>query len=141
MKFLSRLLLWQKLLLLVVALLVPAALLAVFYLGTANESVQRARMEISGARYTHAIDQFLLQVINHRGQSNALLNGDASRKDAVLQAQSAVEKAIAEVDAVNSELDRQLGTSADWQSLKSEWSSLRSRVLTLPPDDSFAQHN
>ena len=53
MKFLGRLVLWHKLLLVVVALLVPSALLAVFYLKTANQTVRQAHAELSG-RALHA---------------------------------------------------------------------------------------
>jgi methyl-accepting chemotaxis protein len=141
MKFLSRLLLWHKLLLLVVALLVPSALLAVFYLNTANQTVRQARAELSGARYTRALDAFLYEVITERAMVSVVLNGDATGKDAALASQIAVDKAAAAVDAVDADLGRELHTSADWLAIKSDWAALKSRALTLPPDDSFAQHN
>ena len=78
MKFLGRLLLWHKLLLVVVALLVPSALLAVFYLKSANQTVSQANAEISGARYSRALDEFLYVVIRHRAMSSVVLNGDAT---------------------------------------------------------------
>ncbi|MEP7246449.1 MAG: methyl-accepting chemotaxis protein, partial [Gammaproteobacteria bacterium] len=141
MKFLGRLLLWHKLLLVVVALLVPSALLAVFYLKSANQTVSQANAEISGARYTRALDEFLYLVIRHRAMSSVVLNGDATQKNSVLDTQAAVDKAAAAVDAVDAELGKELGTNADWASIKTEWSSLKSRTLALPPDDSFALHN
>lgn len=141
MKFLGRLLLWHKLLLVVVALLVPSALLAVFYLKSANQTVHQAQAELIGARYTRAIDDFLYEVIRHRALANVVLNGDATRKDAVHSAQAAADKAAAALDAVDAEIGKTLGASADWQTIKSEWNSLKSRALSLPPDDSLAQHN
>ena len=54
MKFLGKLVLWQKLLLIVVALLVPSALLSIFYLKNVNETVRQASTELTGARYTRA---------------------------------------------------------------------------------------
>jgi methyl-accepting chemotaxis protein len=141
MKLLGRLVLWQKLLLVVVALLVPSALLAVFYLKNANETVRMAHAEQEGGRYTRAIDTFLYEVIRHRAMANVVLNGDGANKSPVLESQAAVAKAIAAMDAVDAELGKELGASAEWQALKGEWNSLKSRALTLPPDDSLAQHN
>jgi methyl-accepting chemotaxis protein len=141
MKFLGRLVLWQKLLLVVVALLVPSALLAVFYLKNANGTVAMARAELQGARYTRAVDGFLYEVIKARAMANVALNGDATGKGAAVEAQAAVDKSAAAVDAVDAELGKELGASADWQAVKAEWSSLKARALTLPPDDSLAQYN
>ena len=50
MQFLNHLKLWQKLLLLVVAMALPTALLGGFYLSSANPDVRPARSEIGGAR-------------------------------------------------------------------------------------------
>ena len=141
MKILGRLQLWQKLLLLVAALVMPTALLAGFYLHSANETVAQARTELAGARYTHAVDELLYRVSEHRAEANILLNGETGRGEAVLEAQAAVDKAIQGVDAVDSELGESLQAHAEWQTLKSDWAALKSRVLALPPDDSFAQHN
>jgi methyl-accepting chemotaxis protein len=141
MKFLGRLLLWQKLTLLVAALLVPPALLAGFYLSNANETVRNANLELAGARYTRALDLFLFDVIRHRGIANMFLNGEQSRREAVIETQTATLKSAADLDAIDAELGRQLESSTDWQTLKSEWNALKGRVLTLPPDDSAEQHD
>jgi len=141
MKFLGKLVLWQKLLLIVVALLVPSALLSIFYLKTANETVRLANAELTGARYSRELEKFMFEVIRHRAMASVVLNGDATRKDAVSSVAAAVDKAAAELDTVDAEIGRQLNASADWQAIKGEWSSLKSRALTLSPDDSFAQHN
>jgi methyl-accepting chemotaxis protein len=141
MKFLGRLMLWQKLTLLVAALLVPAVLLAAFYLKNANETVSNAKLELTGARYTRALDLFLFEVIRHRAVANMFLNGEKSRHDAVLDAQGAAQKAAAELDAVDAQIGKAVDSQADWQTIKAEWNTLKSRALTLPPDDSTALHD
>ena len=75
MKFLGRLLLWQKLTLLVAALLIPSALLAAFYLKSINSEVTEARLELDGARYTRAIDPLKIEVIRHPAVAKMFLNG------------------------------------------------------------------
>ncbi|HEY1284186.1 MAG TPA: methyl-accepting chemotaxis protein [Steroidobacteraceae bacterium] len=141
MKFLGRLLLWHKLLLVVVALLVPSALLAVFYLKNANQTVRQARAELSGASYTRALDAFLYEVIRERALVSVVLNGDANGKGAAVASQGAVDQAATAVDSVEAQYGKELGTSADWLALKADWNTLKGRALTLPPDDSLAEHN
>jgi hypothetical protein len=140
MKFLGKLVLWQKLLLIVVALLVPCALMSIFYLKSANDTVRQANAELTGARYTQKLDAFVFEVIRHRAMTSVVLNGDATRKDAVAGIAAAVDKAAAELDAVEADVGRQLGTTADWQA-SSPTGPPQEPALTLSPDDSFSQHN
>jgi len=141
MKFLGKLVLWQKLLLIVVALLVPSALLSIFYLKNVNETVRQASTELTGARYTRELDTFLFEVIRHRAMASVVLNGDANKKDIVTAPAAAADKSAAELDKIDAEVGKDLGTTADWQAIKSEWSSLKGKALTLSPDDSAVQHN
>src|SRR6185503_6051059 len=46
-----------------------------------------------------------------------------------------------DIDAIDADLGDDLGAQEDWQSIKAEWSALKSHVLTLPPDDSAIQHD
>src|SRR5262245_38514283 len=125
MKFLGRLLLWQKLALLVAALLVPAVLLAGFYLKTANDTVRQANLELAGAKYTRALDEVLLEMIRHRGVASVYLNGDKSKHDAVLASEAAVQKAIDDLNAIDAKLSADLQSSTDWSALRNEWSALK----------------
>ena len=141
MKFLGRLLLWHKLALLVAALLLPATLLAAFYLESVNGEVADANMELSGARYTRALDKFMIEVIRHRAVANMFLNGEKGRQNAVAEAQSAAQTAATELDAIDAELGKEFDAQSDWKDLKRDWNVLKTRVLTLPPDDSSMQHD
>jgi len=141
MQFLGRLMLWQKLALLVAALLLPALLLSMLYIGNANDTVRGAKQELAGARYTRSLDAFLFEVIRHRAAANMFLNGDKSRREAVLDAQATAQKAATDLDAVDAAVGKALDSTGDWQSIKAEWNALKSRTLSLPPDDSTAQHD
>ena len=48
-----------------------------------------AHAELSGARSTRAVDNFLYDVIKHRAMSNVVLNGDSTGKSAGLDAAAA----------------------------------------------------
>ena len=76
MNFLSRLKLWQKLAVLVVAMAVPSALLGIFYLGGANSQVALAKDEIEGARYVQAVGGVLAAVSPDFDRSSDGWGGD-----------------------------------------------------------------
>jgi methyl-accepting chemotaxis protein len=141
MKFLGKLVLWQKLLLIVVALLVPSALLSIFYLKTANDTVRQASAELTGARYVRQLDGFLFEVIRHRAMASVVLNGDDTRKGVVASTAAAVDKAAADLDVIDAEVGKDIGSTSEWQVIKSDWAALKTRALTLSPDDSAIQHN
>src|SRR6185437_15038595 len=68
MNALSRLKLWQKLAVLVVAMAAPTMLLGFFYLSGANSQVAMGRDEIEGARYVQSVGAILAQVTDHRSR-------------------------------------------------------------------------
>jgi len=141
MNFLSRLQLWQKLALLVVAMAVPTLLLGTFYISQANETVSRARHELQGGRYSEALGKVLAEVVNHRGRMHALLNGDTSKRDATVASEADIDKLAAAVDAVDAEFGTSMKSTQAWQSVKSEWSTLRSNGSKLSADDNAKQHD
>ena len=52
----------------------------------------RAQLELEGARYTRAVDKFMIEVIRHRALANMFLNGEKSRHDAVLAIEDAAQQ-------------------------------------------------
>jgi methyl-accepting chemotaxis protein len=141
MSALSRLRLWQKLAVLVVAMAIPTVLLGVFYLSGANQQVAQATDEIEGARYVQSVGAVLAQVADHRSRVFALLAGDASRKDEVASSESEMEKLIRAVDASDAKVGSRLKASDLWQGFKGDWERLKGEEGKLAADDAVARHN
>src|SRR3982074_3108610 len=114
MKFLSRMKLWQKLAVLVVAMAVPSALLGIFYLSGANSQVALAKDEIEGARYVQAVGAVRAEVANHRGRLFAVLTGDSAGRDQVSASESELQRNIEEVDASDSRVGSRFKTAEAW---------------------------
>ena len=140
MQLLSRLRLWQKLALLVVAMAVPTALIGWFYISTETEQVSQARLERDGGRYVDALGQFGSEIVAHHARAFTFLNGDTARKNEVLAEQAEVDKRVAAVDQVDMDLGKRLGSSESWEALKSEWGALKSKTLTQSADEDDAAH-
>ncbi|MGH8136683.1 MAG: methyl-accepting chemotaxis protein [Steroidobacteraceae bacterium] len=140
MKFLSRLKLWQKLAVLVVAMGVPSALLGIFYLSGANAQVALAQDEIEGARYVQAVGAVLAEAANHRARVFAVLTGDTTHRDEVSASESAMEKDIAAVNASDERVGGKFNVSERWQSIKSDWEHLKVEGSKLAPDEAAIRH-
>jgi methyl-accepting chemotaxis protein len=138
--FLGRLLLWQKLALLVAATAVPAVILGCFYFQQTAAATRQARGELDGTRYIKALGSVAGEVLTHRGREYAFLNGDKARRPDVISQAAEVDKQIAAVDKIDAELGEKFGVSQDWQSVKSEWATLESKGLEGTPEDSDAAH-
>src|ERR1700730_12605083 len=137
---LGRLLLWQKLALLVAAAAVPAVVLGCFYFQQTAAGARQARGELDGTRYIKALGSVAGELLTHRGREYAFLNGDKARRQDVISQAGEVDKQIAGVDKIDAELGEKFGISQDWQSAKSEWSALESNGLQSSPEDSEATH-
>jgi methyl-accepting chemotaxis protein len=141
MNFLSRLKLWQKLAVLVVAMAIPSALLGVFYLGGANSQVALAKDEIEGAKYVQALGGMLAEAANHRSRVFAVLTGDAAGRDQVSASESEMQRHIDEVDSSDSRVGGRFKVSDTWASIKSDWERLKNEGAKLSPDEAVTRHN
>ena len=141
MQFLNHLKLWQKLLLLVVAMAVPTALLGAFYLSSANHAVSQARNELEGAHYAHSLGAVLAETENHRSELFALLTGDQSRAADVAASEARMRKLMRRVDAVNATAGRALGVRRSWQAVEQDWNTLTAGESKLTADQAVSAHD
>jgi len=135
---LNRLKLWQKLGWLVLAMAIPAVLVGFFYLRLADSQVSQVRDELNGARYLQALSAAEGEMLTHRSRAFVFLSGDQARKADVLAQQDEVDKQIAALDAIDARIGKQLGVSDTWQSVKSEWASVKAKTLTASAADNDA---
>ena len=110
---------------------IPAALVGFFYLRLADSQVSQARdelrrrplpagLECRGRRDAHA-SQPRVRLPERRRSAP---QGD------VLAQQEEVEKQIAALDTIDADLGKRLGVSDAWQSVKSEWATVKAKALT-----------
>jgi methyl-accepting chemotaxis protein len=138
--FLARLLLWQKVALLVAATAVPAIVLGCFYFQQATAATRQTRGELDGIRYIKALGSVAGELLTHRGREYAFLNGDKARRPDVISQAAELDKQIEAVDKIDSELGEKFAVSQDWGSVKSEWATLESTGLQGSPEQSDAAH-
>ena len=141
MKVLSRMKLWQKLAVLVVAMAIPTVVLGIFYLSSVNSQVMLAYDELEGARYAQAIGAVLGEAADHRNSLYAVLAGDASGRDRVSASEASMDKLISAADAIDARVGGRYKVSESWQSIKSDWERLKAQGPKLSADEAVARHN
>ena len=140
MRLLSHLKLWQKLAILVGALLIPTAVACTFYIRTVSEAMAVTRLEMAGGRYLQPLGAVLGEVMHHRSVVHAMLSGDASRKLAVTESAAQIDRLMTAVDAADAELDAVFATSKQWRAIKEEWVRLKSQSGALTAQENIDRH-
>jgi methyl-accepting chemotaxis protein len=138
--FLARLLLWQKLALLVVAMSVPTVMLGCFYFTQTAAAASQARSELAGTRFLRALGGVSGEMLTHRGREYAFLSGDKARRPDVITQEAETDKAIVAVDKLDAELGARFGVSKSWQDVKEEWAALESKGLEQSADENDRAH-
>ena len=141
MRLLGHLKLWQKLALLVVALLIPTAVASAFYIRTVSDAIEVTREELAGGRYLRPLGAVYGEMLNHRGSVHALLSGDKSRAAAVAASASQIDRLMAVVDPVDTELSSQFATSAQWRAIRDEWNTLKAQTAALTLQENLDRHD
>ena len=140
MNVLNNLKVWQKLALVVVALSAPVALLTYLLVAEMNVAIDFARQEIRGVQSLQPARELLQHLAEHRGMSNAYLNGDGSFREKIAAKQAQLTEDVKAMDAVDAQYGTVLNSSGQWQAIKRDWQNLGAGVLGLVAKESFARH-
>ena len=133
-----RLMLPTKLILMSLVLVVPLVVVSVALVTRLGEDIEFTRSELSGAKITTALAEVTTLVQQHRGQTNMLLSGAPSARDALVATRTRLSQAVAAVDAAVTERpDFEL--TGTWQPLQQALAALPA-TEQMPAPDAFALH-
>ncbi len=140
-KFLSRLFLWQKFMLLMgLSSLVLALPVGLYLRESANKSIEAAHQEVRGLEPIKATQSLILLTQQHRGLANMALSGDSQAQSTRLARQQEREQAQVRLEAVLKRIDHPAITAA-WQRHRGDWSSVLSKATQGPARASFVAHS
>jgi methyl-accepting chemotaxis protein len=137
MWILGRLNLWQKLGVIVGALLIPMGLASAFYVRTVSSAIDVTHAEIAGARYLQPLGALHAEMLGHRGQLQAAIGGDAESAPALARSREAIDRLMSALDAADAELNGRFDTTSRWRAIRDEWSrmQLKGNVITAAQSD------
>ncbi|WP_337870578.1 methyl-accepting chemotaxis protein [Meiothermus sp.] len=130
---------WQKLLLISLAFLIPVLFLVVSTYNTQQYRINFAWNEASGTQYLNKIYESMVKVGQHRRSADRLLTGQGSREE--------VQKKAAEVDAAlealqtfDQRLKGKMGVSEQIAALRQNWNRLKTQAASLDSISNFEEH-
>lgn len=141
LSIINRLKYGQKFLLITFLFLIPLTLLSWVWIRDVALEIHIAGEERTGVNYIRTVEPFIIDVQQHRGLANGLLNGDTSVKSQLADVETHANGTMAAIDAVDAKYGVSWGTSERWKSLRSDWDKLKKDTPTLSAVDSFAQHS
>ena len=123
-----------------VLFMIPISYLAWFTLTHTQAAIERFDQEQAGLRYIQSARAVFELVPQHRGLSQGILNGNEAARAKLKKVQGKLRTAFTDLDAIDEELGRQLGTGSRVEEVEQGWKALASTGLQLPPAESFARH-
>ena len=124
----------KKMTLITSVLLIPilvSFLLLIYHL---NKVVNESHYEQKGLEYLKALKPFYQQLPQHRGMTNAYLNGAAEFKEKILSKRQDIQQSIEKIDVIDQQYGSEFQTSSLLNEIKQDW-------LLLSNDDSGTDSN
>jgi len=130
----------KKMLLISIVFLVPIILLISLLMNHLGAGIASAEKEMRGLEYIKTVRQLYQHMPQHRGMTNAYLNGASSFRGKILDKRKAIVADIEAIDEINSRFGDEFKTHTLWASIKQEWQQLEPNAFNNPAKQTFQQH-
>jgi len=125
----------------IIALTIPIVGLMGMLFQELNKTITNDTMETYGVEYIKPLQRLAVNIAQHRGMTNSLLNGDESFRPKLIQKRQQINDAINTVDKTHSRLGELLDMDKMWQAFKSDWPQLASASEKMTAAQSFEKHS
>jgi len=130
----------KKMQLISIAFITPLILTTYFLVSEQMIAVKFAKSELTGVEYIIPVRQLIQHFPEHRGMTNAYLSGNESFKEKILAKRKQLTEDIRVINEVDLRLGAQLGTTNQWNKIKSTWTQLEAEAFYGPGKEVFARH-
>ncbi|MDH5191438.1 MAG: methyl-accepting chemotaxis protein [Gammaproteobacteria bacterium] len=96
--------------------------------------------EQKGVRYIMSLRQLIQHIPQHRGMTNAYLNGKTSFEDKILAKRPIIDEKFQAALTVDSELGETLNTGDTLKQLQAQWQEIRDTSMDMPATKAFNAH-
>lgn len=130
----------RKMTLITSILLIP--ILVSFYLliHQLNEVVNESHHEQKGLEYLKTLTPFYQQLPQHRGMTNAYLNGAAEFKEKIINKRQEIQQSIEKIDAIDQQYGTEFQTTSLLNEIKQDWLALSTDDTGTDSSAIFAAH-
>ena len=126
MNLLSRTRLWQKTLIIAVAVLVPGLIAEYWMIKTQSDVIAVAELELRGSAVSQGIEEIIEPLSNANFAASMIANGNTQGNELLAKAFTQLDEAAGELDKLEQLHGTILKTHNDWQSIKTSLQNLRS---------------
>ncbi|MCX7782527.1 MAG: methyl-accepting chemotaxis protein [Meiothermus sp.] len=130
---------WQKLLLISIAFLVPVSLMVVSIYNTQQYRINFAWNEADGTQYVHKLYKTMVQIGQHSRSVDQLRTGQGSREDVQKKAAEA-DAALEALGTFDQQLKGKMGVGDQITALRKSWDKLKTQAPTMDSISSFEEH-
>ncbi|MFY0675971.1 MAG: hypothetical protein JXR18_01680 [Neptuniibacter sp.] len=119
--------------------LIPLVLTVLLYWGEVSRNIDLTREELQGIELIQLTEPLVVNIGQHRGLTNALLNGNSGVESKVLDRRGKVDKALADLSSGTSSASPELQNKV--RALGGSWGAIKSEVGSAEPSLIFEMHN
>ena len=131
---------WQKLAASTAAAMSIIALLSFALVYEKNHEIQGYIDEQSGLEYITAVRKIMQDMPQHRGMSNAYLNGNAKLKKRILKKRQSVDEHFNALIPIDKKHNKLLKTTQRFENISAKWNKLKNETFNLKASESFSRH-
>ncbi len=106
-----------------------------------NETITNDTMETYGVEYVRPLERLVVNIAQHRGMTNSLLNGDESFRQKLIEKRKQIDEAIKVVENTHSRLGEMLDMDKLWQTFKTDWKKFSTVSENMTAAESFRRHS
>ncbi len=130
---------WQKLLLISIAFMIPVSIMIVSVYNTQQYRINFAWNEADGTLYVNKLYESMVQIGQHGRSVDRFLTGQGSQEDVQKKA-SMVDATLESLSAFDQKLKGKMGVSEQITALRQSWNRLKTQALSMDSISSFEEH-
>ncbi len=131
----------KKIILISLAFLLPLLITNYFLIHEQFQDIQFSEKELVGLKLIKPLRRLVQHFPEHRGTTNAFLNGNTSIRNQVMQKRELITQDISRLDQAHSLLGKHLQDTNQWNIIKSDWERLKNDAFDDNPEKIFTRHS
>ncbi|RKZ85209.1 MAG: methyl-accepting chemotaxis protein, partial [Gammaproteobacteria bacterium] len=130
----------KKMALIAAVFLIPIIIASSLLLSELSSGISETEREQQGLLYISTVRQLYQNLAQHRGMTNAYLNGNISFKAKIMAKRKEIIADVAAIDTIDQQLGSTFNTSLLWNEIKQDWKTVENNAFRDPAKQVFEAH-
>lgn len=130
----------KKMALIAAVFLIPIIIASSLLLSELSSGISETEREQQGLLYISTVRQLYQNLPQHRGMTNAYLNGNISFKAKIMAKRKEIIADVAAIDTIDQQLGSTFNTSLLWNEIKQDWKTVENNAFRDPAKQVFEAH-